>query len=216
LIELKKITKKYDNHLVLNEIDYYVKREEFSAIMGDSGSGKTTILRIISGLIRPNSGIVKIDNDEVDSKQVYIEPFKRSLGFVFQEASLWPHMTVAENVKFGIKEKDKVKTNETLEQIMEQTNTINFRNKYPSQISGGQAKRVSIARALAAKPKYVLLDEPLVNLDQKAKIELLDLLVIIKEKSDAGFVYVSHQKDEIDYLGSTLWILEDGRLVKDE
>jgi ABC-type sulfate/molybdate transport systems ATPase subunit len=184
--------------------------------MGDSGSGKTTILRIISGLIRANSGIVKIDNDEVDSKQVYIEPFKRSLGFVFQEASLWPHMTVAENVKFGIKEKDKVKTSETLEQIMEQTNTINFRNKYPSQISGGQAKRVSIARALAAKPKYVLLDEPLVNLDQKAKIELLDLLVIIKEKSDAGFVYVSHQKDEIDYLGSTLWILEDGRLVKDE
>jgi len=216
VIELKGVTKKYGKQIVLDNVDFLANRKRFNAIMGDSGSGKTTILRIIAGLVRPDRGDVLIDNIEVDSNQVYLEPYKRSLGFVFQEAALWPHMNVEENIEFGIVDAN-IKDKKTIsKKIMNQTNTIEFSKKYPNQLSGGQAKRVSLARALAANPKYILLDEPLVNLDNKAKFELLNLLIEVKENSDAGFIYVSHQKEEIDYLDSSLWILKNGKLVKDE
>ena len=188
MIELKGVTKTYGKQIVLDNVDFLANRKRFNAIMGDSGSGKTTILRIIAGLVRPDSGVVLIDNIAVDSNQVYLEPYKRSLGFVFQEAALWPHMNVEENIEFGIVDANRKDKKAISKKIMNQTNTIEFSKKYPNQLSGGQAKRVSLARALAANPKYILLDEPLVNLDNKAKFELLNLLIEVKENSDAGFI----------------------------
>ncbi|MFP4457741.1 MAG: ATP-binding cassette domain-containing protein [Clostridia bacterium] len=216
MIELTNISKSYKTQSVLDKISFFAKSNQFSSIMGMSGSGKTTLLRIIAGLIRPDEGQVKIDKIVVGSKNVYVEPYKRSLGYVFQEAALWPHMTVEKNISFGLANMNRKEILNRTNLIMKHTNTLEYRHKYPSQISGGQAKRVALARALAPNPKYILLDEPLTNLDFKARIELLDLLVSIKENSDAGFVYVSHQKDEIDYLKGNLWILKSGKLVKDE
>ncbi len=216
MIELINISKSYQNQTVLDKVNFFAKSDEFSAVMGVSGSGKTTLLRVIAGLIRPDDGQVKIDGKTVDSKEIYIEPFKRSLGFVFQEAALWPHMTIEKNIAFGLVNMKGEELKKKAILIMTQTNTLEYRDKYPNQLSGGQAKRVALARALAPNPKYILLDEPLTNLDHDARIKLLDLLIHIKNNSDVGFIYVSHQIDEIDYLNSKLWILESGKLVQNE
>jgi len=216
VIELINISKSYKNQTVLEKVNFFAESDEFNAVMGVSGSGKTTLLRLIAGLIRPDEGQINIDEKTVDSKEIYVEPFKRSLGYVFQEAALWPHMTVEKNISFGLVNMEGEKLERKKTSIMTQTNIIEYRNKYPNQLSGGQAKRVALARALAPNPKYILLDEPLTNLDYDARVELLDLLLHIKEISDVGFVYVSHQKEEIEYLNSKLWILKSNKLVQNE
>ena len=216
MIELINISKSYKNQTVLEKVNFFAESDEFNAVMGVSGSGKTTLLRLIAGLIRPDEGQINIDEKTVDSKEIYVEPFKRSLGYVFQEAALWPHMTVEKNISFGLVNMEGEKLERKKTSIMTQTNIIEYRNKYPNQLSGGQAKRVALARALAPNPKYILLDEPLTNLDYDARVELLDLLLHIKEISDVGFVYVSHQKEEIEYLNSKLWILKSNKLVQNE
>lgn len=216
MIELINVSKSFKNQTVLKKVNFFAESDEFSAVMGVSGSGKTTLLRLIAGLIRSDEGQIKIDEKTVDSIEVYVEPFKRSLGFVFQEAALWPHMTIEENIAFGLVNMKSEELKRIKYSIMTQTNTIEYKDKYPNQLSGGQAKRVALARALAPNPKYILLDEPLTNLDHDARIKLLDLLLYIKENSDVGFVYVSHQKEEIKYLNSKLWILKSNKLVQNE
>lgn len=216
MIELINISKSYKNQTVLEKVNFFAESDKFNAVMGVSGSGKTTLLRLIAGLIRPDEGQIKIDEKIVDSKEIYIEPFIRPLGYVFQEAALWPHMTIEENISFGLVNVKGEELEREKILIMTQTNIIEYRNKYPNQLSGGQAKRVALARALAPNPKYILLDEPLTNLDYDARVELLDLLLHIKESSNVGFVYVSHQKEEIEYLGSKVWTLKSNKLVQNE
>ena len=124
-------------------------------------------------------------------------------------------MTVKRNIEFGLSKLSKDRSEIRTIEVMKQTEVIDFASKYPHQISGGQAKRVALARALAPNPRYLLLDEPLTNLDEKAKSMLLDLLIKVREDNECTYIYVSHQKEEIKYLGSVIYKLEDGRVFKD-
>ncbi len=213
MIKIIDVNKSFQKKEVLNDVNLVIERNNSIAIMGESGSGKTTLLRIISGLIRPDRGEIWIDNLIVDDKATYVSPFNRNLGFIFQEATLWPHMTVERNIEFGVTKASKANKYERIREVMNQTGICDLAKKYPSQISGGQAKRVAIARAIATRPNYLLLDEPLTNLDQKAKLSLLDLLLKIRDEEKCTYVYVSHQKDEIDYLESKVYLLEDKRVI---
>jgi len=215
LLSIKDVYAGYGEIEIIHGISLEVKKGEIVSIVGPNGSGKSTLLKSIFSLVDIMGGEINYLDSNLSSVNTD-QMIKKGLSFVPQTDNVFPTLTVEENIEFGIVDAN-IKDKKTIsKKIMNQTNTIEFSKKYPNQLSGGQAKRVSLARALAANPKYILLDEPLVNLDNKAKFELLNLLIEVKENSDAGFIYVSHQKEEIDYLDSSLWILKNGKLVKDE
>lgn len=172
-IELKKISKFYGKKQVLNEICLTVESGEFLSFLGPSGCGKTTTLRLIAGLETPESGQILIDGQCVadGGSQTFVPPGRRGLNMVFQSYALWPHMTAAENIAFGLqanrvtKKEARQRTQEALDQLQ-----IGYlAERYPSEMSGGQQQRVAIARAIVTRPKILLMDEPMSNLDMRLR-----------------------------------------------
>ena len=190
-------------------------------MLGPSGCGKTTLLRMIAGLERPDEGRVLIDGIEVSSPNKMVPPFKRKLSMIFQDLALWPHMTVKGNIKF-VMEKNLTKDilREEIHEILEKVNLIGFNNRYPHQLSGGEKQRLAIARALASRPAYLLMDEPFSNLDSLLKEELQNVVIKLKKDSQIGIIYVTHNIDEALILANRIAIMNKGRIeqmgTKDE
>ncbi len=170
-IELKNIDKFYGNNHVLKDLNLSINDGEFMTLLGPSGCGKTTTLRVIAGLERPQNGTIHMDGKEiVNTKEAFFEsPSKRGLNLVFQSYALWPHMTVFNNVSFGLKIKklSKEEIRERVENALERLQILEYIDRYPSELSGGQQQRVAIARAIVSEPRLLLLDEPLSNLDAR-------------------------------------------------
>lgn len=188
-----------------------IKKGSVSAIFGESGVGKTTLLKIISGLIKPDFGYLKVD-DEIyfdSARNINLAIQKRKIGFMFQDYALFPNMNVKENLCFATK--DKARVNELLELM----NLKEFEKSYPKELSGGQAQRVALARALAMNPKILLLDEPLSALDFKMRAFLQDELCKILNHFKITTLLVSHNLAEIYKLSDQILELKEGRIVKD-
>ena len=167
-INMKNISKSYDKVDVIKNLDLQIADKEFTTLLGPSGCGKTTILRMIAGLETPTSGEIYFDDKCVfsDKKGINIPPEKRNIGFVFQDFALWPHLTVFENVAFGLRARRDTKNME--ERVMHALKAVRleeYRDRYPSQLSGGQQQRVGFARAIVTRPDCILFDEPLSALD---------------------------------------------------
>lgn len=188
-----------------------IKKGSVSAIFGESGVGKTTLLKIISGLIKPDFGYLKVD-DEIyfdSARNINLAIQKRKIGFMFQDYALFPNMNVKENLCFATK--DKARVNELLELM----NLKEFEKSYPKELSGGQAQRVALARALAMNPKILLLDEPLSALDFKMRAFLQDELCKILNHFKITTLLVSHNLAEIYKLSDQILELKEGKIVKD-
>ena len=175
-IELKNIDKYYGTNHVLKNLNLTIEDGDFMTLLGPSGCGKTTTLRIISGLEKPQNGTMTMDGKKVINADdaFFLEPGKRELNLVFQSYALWPHMTVFDNVAFGLKIK-KMKKEQIKTQVMdalEKMRIAQYADRYPSELSGGQQQRVAMARAIAGHFKILLLDEPLSNLDAKLRIDM--------------------------------------------
>lgn len=200
------INKKFGKLEVLKKINFEINDKEIFVIIGPSGSGKSTLLRIIAGLEFPDSGKVLFDDIDVTA----IPANKRGIGMVFQDYAVWPHMSVEDNVKFVIK--DKNNADEVVKKSLEMVGLFNKRKNMPNQLSGGELQRVAIARALAVNPKILLLDEPLSNLDEKIRKELLiELLDIIKENKLTA-LFVTHSQEEAFEIGDRIAVLNKGEL----
>ena len=176
LIRLEGITKKFGEHLIIPTLDLTINDGEFVTLLGPSGCGKTTLLRMIAGLETPTTGKVILDGKDITK----LPPYKRNVNMVFQNYALFPHMTVTENIHFGLKMQGvpNDEAQERINQVLYLTQLEQFRDRYPSQMSGGQQQRVAIARALVNSPKVLLLDEPLGALDYQLRKKLqLDRVV---------------------------------------
>jgi len=205
MIKLNNITHKYEDKQVLSDFSIKFEKSKLTCLLGNSGSGKTTILRLIAGLEIPESGEISINNTIVtQDKKIIIPPHKRELGFVFQDLALWPHMTVFDNIAFGLKERNQKNIKNTVAEILNFFGLPDYQNKYPHQLSGGQKQLIAIARSLVLKPKILLMDEPLANLDTGLKSKIIDHIKKIKNDFNLTIVYVTHDIGEANNLANVI------------
>ena len=197
------------------DVDLTLPGRGVSALFGHSGSGKTTCLRALAGLERATNGYVAIGNEvwQDESRKLFIPPHRRPLGVVFQEASLFPHLSVRGNMEFGQKRTSTATTGFRLPDVAEMLGIGHLLDRQPAQLSGGERQRVAIARALLAAPRVLLMDEPLAALDLKRKLEILPYLERLHRELSIPVIYVSHSPDEVARLADHLVLLDGGRVV---
>ncbi len=215
-IELKKINKFYGENHVLRDVDLTINDGEFMTLLGPSGCGKTTTLRVVAGLERPQSGKIFMDGKPVVNadEQFFAPPAKRGLNLVFQSYALWPHMTVFENVAFGlqVQKTAKAEIKRLVDSALQRMQILEFSRRYPSELSGGQQQRVAIARAIASSPRLLLLDEPLSNLDAKLRIDMRGELKRLHQELGATVIYVTHDQVEALTLSTRIAVFFDGAI----
>lgn len=209
MIEFKKVVKKYSDNIALVDFDLQIKQGEFVTLLGPSGSGKTTCLNVLSGFDKPTTGEVWVNGLLVNN----VPAHKRNVGMVFQDYSLFPHMTVEENLAFPLKAK-RIHDASSIKRMLEIIKMQGFEKRFPHELSGGQQQRVALARALISKPEIILMDEPLGALDSTLREELK--LEIKKLHSKLGFtvLYVTHDQAEAFALSTCLVVLLNGRILQ--
>ena len=194
LIELVGITKRYGGNTVIDDLNLYIRENEFLTLLGPSGCGKTTTLRIIGGFEQPDEGKVLFDGKDITK----LPPNERQLNTVFQKYALFTHMTIADNIAFGLKIKKKSKQyiKDKIKYALKLVNLDGYENRMPDSLSGGQQQRIAIARAIVNEPKVLLLDEPLGALDLKLRQDMQYELIRLKNELGITFVYVTHDQEE--------------------
>jgi iron(III) transport system ATP-binding protein len=212
-VRLENIGKRYGELWAVRHIDLEIATGEFYTLLGPSGCGKTTLLRTIAGFVAPDEGAVFLDGQSVNR----LPPWKRNLGMVFQNYALWPHMTVFENVAFGLKER-KVPRREIeprVLQALEQVGLKGTERRRPSQLSGGQQQRVALARTLVIQPRVLLLDEPLSNLDAKLRQEMRLELLTLQRDIGLTTIYVTHDQEEALALSTRIAVMNLGKIIQE-
>lgn len=197
------------------DVDLHLPGRGVTALFGHSGSGKTTCLRCIAGLEKADEGFIQI-NDEVwqdSSRKIFVPPHKRALGYVFQEASLFPHLSVLANLEFGLKRIPKQQRRVDMAHATELLGIGHLLDRHPQHLSGGERQRIGIARALLTSPKLLLMDEPLAALDSRRKNEILPYLQRLHDELDIPVLYVSHSQDEVARLADHIVLLSDGQAL---
>lgn len=208
-VVLEKLVKSYDGKKnIINEIDLEIKNNEFIVLVGSSGCGKSTILRLISGLEDVTSGNVKIDDKIVNN----IHPKDRDIAFVFQSYALYPHMTVYDNIAFGLKMR-KFSKEEIDKKVLSAAKALNLDellDRKPKQLSGGQRQRVALGRAIVRDPKVFLMDEPLSNLDANLRVQMRAEIKRLHKQLNSTFIYVTHDQTEALTMGDRIVVLDNG------
>lgn len=212
MVVLRDIVKKFGKVIASDHVNMEIKRNEFFSLLGPSGSGKTTLLRIIAGLEKPDSGVVILDGRDVTN----LPPYKRNIGMVFQHLALFPHMTVYDNIAYGLKIR-KLSNSEVRKQVYDMLELVKmppeiFADRKPGQLSGGQQQRVAIARALVTEPAVLLLDEPLGALDLKIRQHMMLELKRIQRTVGTTFIYVTHDQGEALVMSDRIAVIREGRV----
>ena len=208
LIDIVNISKAFDENVVLDELNLYIRENEFLTLLGPSGCGKTTLLRILGGFETPDSGKIIFDGQDITN----LAPNKRQLNTVFQKYALFTHMTIAENIAFGLKIKGKSQNyiNDKIRYALKLVNLEGFENRTPVSLSGGQQQRIAIARAIVNEPKVLLLDEPLGALDLKLRQDMQYELIRLKNELGITFIYVTHDQEEALTMSDTIVVMNQG------
>ena len=217
-IELKHIDKFYGKNHVLKDLNLTIEDGDFMTLLGPSGCGKTTTLRVVSGLEKPQNGFIYMDGKEIvnAAEAYYAPPSQRNLNLVFQSYALWPHMTVFENVSFGLKIK-KIPSAEIEKMVasaLERMQIGQYAKRYPTELSGGQQQRVAIARAIVSEPRLLLLDEPLSNLDAKLRVDMRSELKRLHHDTGSTIIYVTHDQVEALTMSTKIALFREGELVQ--
>ncbi len=205
---LKNVTKIYDKKVVINNVDLEIKDKEFVVLVGASGCGKSTILRMIAGLEEITGGEILIGDKKVND----VPPKDRDIAFVFQSYALYPHMTVRENIAFGLKMRkvDKKIIEQKVQEAAEILDLSEYLDRRPKQLSGGQRQRVALGRAIVRNPKVFLMDEPLSNLDAKLRVQMRSEIKKLHERLQTTFIYVTHDQTEALTMGDRIVVLDKG------
>ena len=208
LIDLQHISKSFDSTMVLDDLSLTVKENSFVTLLGPSGCGKTTTLRIIGGFESPDTGKVIFDGQDITS----LPPNKRPLNTVFQKYALFTHMSIADNIAFGLKIKNKPKAyiNDKIKYALKLVNLDGYENRSVDSLSGGQQQRIAIARAIVNEPRLLLLDEPLGALDLKLRQDMQYELIRLKNELGITFIYVTHDQEEALTMSDTIVVMNQG------
>jgi sulfate transport system ATP-binding protein len=210
MISAASVTKRYGDFLALDDVSIEVEPGSLTALLGPSGSGKSTLLRVIAGLEVPDAGTVTLEGDDV----THVPPQRRGIGFVFQHYAAFKHLTVRENVAFGlrVRRRPKAEIVAKVDELLEIVGLAGYHERYPSQLSGGQRQRMALARALAVEPKVLLLDEPFGALDANVRAELRAWLKRLHDEVHVTTVLVTHDQEEAMELADRIVVLNHGRV----
>lgn len=216
LLELHQLSKRYGDKTVVDDVSVAVEEGTFVSLLGPSGSGKSTVLRMVAGLIAPDDGTIVIDGQRVSGDGRDVPPERRNIGMVFQDYALWPHMTVGQNIAFGLRLRrwSRARIRGRIEEMLELVRLESMTERYPFELSGGQQQRVALARALATDPRLILLDEPLSNLDMQLRQTLRAELVALLKRVGMTSLYVTHDYTEALEMSDSIVVLQDGRVAQ--
>ena len=212
IIRARSVTKSYGSEIVLSEFNLDVWNGSIVGILGISGSGKTTALRLLAGFDKPDSGIIEMRNRVISGEDTFLPPEERNVGMVFQDYALFPHLNVEKNISFGLS-RDEIKSGR-LEEVLSMCNLETYRNKFPQELSGGQQQRVSLARALAPKPEVILLDEPFTSLDAHMARDLREEVVSLLRQTETTAIIVTHDQEEALSVCDVVSVLENGSVIQ--
>ncbi len=215
MIELKNLSLTSDSSEILHTISLEVKASERLVILGSSGSGKTSLLRLIAGFEKPSFGEIIIDNKKVSTKDnILIPPEERNLNMVFQDLALWPHLNVEEHLSFGLEAQGIAKSEreEKISSILKRVKLNVALTKRPEALSGGEKQRLAIARALITQPKIVLMDEPLSSLNESLNKEIREEIIHLQKELAFTLLYVTHNKDEAFDIATKILVIDQGKL----
>ncbi len=216
-IVFKSVSKSYNGRPAVRDFSLTISRGERIVVLGHSGCGKTTVLRLLAGFITPDKGIIEIDGRVVakDGKNLK-EPEERQLGMVFQDLVLWPHLTAKGNLEFGLKAQGvpASKRKQEIADVLRLMHIEKYANAKPSQLSGGQQQRVALARALILKPKALLMDEPLSSLDLELSLKLRKEILRLQKEIGFTLLYVTHNREEAFEIGSRIVVMSHGKIER--
>ena len=213
-LELRKLTKHHPGVVAVDAIDLSVEHGELVCLLGPSGCGKTTTLRLVAGFLEPDGGEIRVDGRTISAPGSVVPPERRNMGMIFQSYAVWPHMTVRENVAYGLRTRKAppVERRERTEAALRAAKLADLGDRYPSELSGGQQQRVALARALAPKPDILLLDEPLSNLDASLRGDMrLEIRRLHDEFHDTS-IYVTHDQVEAMSMADRIVVMNAGRV----
>ncbi|MEY3561487.1 MAG: hypothetical protein RL068_639, partial [Actinomycetota bacterium] len=213
LLEIKNLSVEFDSQEILRDVNLSLEDQELLAILGSSGAGKSTLLRLIAGFEKPKSGEIFLQGKVISSSSFLLAPERRGIGIVPQDAALFPHLTVAENIAFGLQGNKNQKA-ERVQQLLQLTRLSEFANRKPDQLSGGQAQRVALARALAPKPAVVLFDEPFSALDAELRDQLRIEVRAMLAAEGATAILVTHDQEEALSLADRVAVMRDGSIIQ--
>lgn len=217
MIELKNITKTYKGVAAVENVSLKIEPEESLVLAGMSGSGKTTLLRLIAGFEAPDSGEIQINGQLVSKPhKIIVPPNRRGIGMIFQDLALWPHLTVLENLEFGLKAcgLKKAERKRKIENISDVIKLNGHLNRYPQSLSGGEKQRVALARTLVLEPDIMLMDEPLSNLDTVLKDEFQNLIISLVKRLKLVLFYVTHDRNEAFAIADRIAVMSQGAVVQ--
>jgi len=214
-LSLNNISACYDKHtMTVKNVSFSLAEGELACLLGPSGCGKTTILRAISGFQTLETGEIHLNGIELSSPDVCIEPEQRNVGMVFQDHALFPHLSIAENIAFGLKQLTKHEQQQRIENLLELVGMQDYANQYPHELSGGQSQRVALARAIAPRPKLLLMDEPFSNLDTELRETLGYEVRVLLKKLNMTAIMVTHDQHDAFALGDKVGVMSEGKLMQ--
>jgi len=213
-VQLEGVTKVYDDAGALNGVDLDVKSGEIVCLLGPSGCGKTTLLRVVSGIERPSSGRVLINEREVAGPNRFVPPENRGVGLMFQDFALFPHLTVLDNVAFGLKALPQADSLKAARAILDRVGLLEVAGSYPSVLSGGQQQRVALARAIVPRPAVMLMDEPFSGLDVQLREAMQEETLALLRETRATSLIVTHNPEEAMRMGDRIVVLRRGRVAQ--
>ena len=214
VLSLQSIGKAIAGNQILQNLSLDVQEHEFVAILGSSGSGKTTLLRLISGFDSPDSGEIQIGGQPVFGKGLNVSAEERRVGYVPQDAALFPHLSVAKNIEFGLNKLSAAQRSERVTELLKLVDLVGYEERMPDQLSGGQRHRVALARALAPKPQLILLDEPFSSLDAELRVRLREDVRNVIAKTGTTAILVTHDQEEALSIASRVAVLRDGEFAQ--
>src|SRR5713226_858157 len=212
IVTIQGVVKRFGAVTAVDAVDLTVADGELFTLLGPSGCGKTTLLRLLAGFYQPDSGTIRFGDRVVNG----LAPYERRIGMVFQNYALWPHMTVAENIGYGLRLRKlpAAEVQARLQEGLRKVNLIGFEARYPGQLSGGQQQRVALARALVLNPDILLLDEPLSNLDAKIRVQVRAEIRTLQRELGITTIYVTHDQEEALSLSDRVAVMRDGRVLQ--
>ncbi|WP_298611343.1 ABC transporter ATP-binding protein [uncultured Thermosynechococcus sp.] len=213
-VRVEHLYKSFGRFTAIRDVSLWVHEGEILGLLGPSGCGKTTLLRLIAGLDRPDAGEIRVGDRCVAAANVFVPPEQRSLGMVFQDFALFPHLTVAENIAFGLQQQrlSKRQIQERVAAVLALVHLEGMEKRYPHELSGGQQQRVALARAIAPQPAVILLDEPLSNLDAQGRLHLREELRTILKGTGTTAIFVTHDQEEALSLSDRLAVMRQGKI----
>lgn len=214
VLGLDAVGKKFGQVSALSDVTFSIDRGEILCLVGRSGCGKSTMLRLIGGIDRPDSGSIFLNGDEIAGPKQFIEPDKRQIGFVFQDYALFPHLSVEDNIAFGIRAMSRGDKSKRVGEMLELVGLETMAKRFAHSLSGGEQQRIALARALAPRPKLILLDEPFSNLDLTLKRRVRAETIELLRQVDATAIMVTHDPQEALSIGDHVVLLNEGRIVQ--